>query len=81
MGQPLQNGQDKGRGLPGAGLGYAQYVAALEHDGDRLLLNRGGRGVPSRLDARADARIKRKLFEIQVQYSLTALSQVALLTL
>ncbi len=81
LGQPLQNGQHKGRGLAGAGLGYAQNVAPLQHDGDRLLLNRGGRGVPSRLDARVDARVKRKLFEIQVQYSLTALSQVALLTL
>jgi hypothetical protein len=44
-------------------------------------LNRGGRDVPKCLDARADARIKRELFEIQVQCSLTALSQVALLTL
>ena len=37
--------------------------------------------VPNCLDARADARIKRDLFEIQVQYSLTGWSQVALLAL
>jgi hypothetical protein len=66
LGQPLQNGQDKGRRLPGAGLSYPHYVVAFEHGGDRLLLYRRGRDVPGRLDARANARIKRELFEIQV---------------
>ena len=46
FGQPLQNGQDKGRGFPGAGLCCPQHVAPFEHDGDRLLLDRGRRGVP-----------------------------------
>ena len=70
LGEPLQDGQDKGCGFSGAGLRQSQYVAPLEHDGDGLLLNRGGRGIAGRFDARANARVERKLFEIH-EYSLT----------
>ena len=58
FGQPLQNRQQEGSGLAGAGLRQPQYVAPFEHDGDSLMLNRGGRGVASRFDARADARVE-----------------------
>jgi hypothetical protein len=57
-GQPLQNRQQEGSGLTSAGLRQPQYVAPFEHDGDSLMLNRGGRSVTSRLDARADARVE-----------------------
>jgi hypothetical protein len=39
-------------------LRQPQYVAPFEYDGDSLMLNRGGRSVTSRLDARADARVE-----------------------
>ena len=48
----LQHGehrQREGGGLAGAGLRDAEHVAAREHVGDRLFLDRGGGGVTGRL--------------------------------
>ena len=48
----LQHGehrQHEGRGLAGAGLRDAEHVAAREHVGDRLFLDRGGGRVAGRL--------------------------------
>ncbi len=56
--QPLQDGQDEGRGLAGAGLCRRQDVVPLQHAWDRLLLDGGRHGIAGRLDARADARVK-----------------------
>ena len=41
-GQALENGQHERRGLAGPGLRRADQIAALEHEGDRFLLNGGG---------------------------------------
>jgi hypothetical protein len=41
----LDHRQPEGRGLPRAGLRLADHVAALEEDGDGLLLDRAGRLV------------------------------------
>ncbi len=41
----LQHGQHEAGGLAGAGLGAGKQVAAREHGGDRLLLDRRGFGV------------------------------------
>ena len=43
--QDLDDGEDEGRGLAGAGLGAGEQVAALEDQRDRLALDRGGLGV------------------------------------
>ena len=43
--QALQHRQDEAGGLAGAGLGAAQQVAAGEHGGNGLRLDRGGGGV------------------------------------
>ena len=43
--EPVQDRQREGRGLAGAGLGDAQQVAAGQDMGDRLRLDRRGRGV------------------------------------
>ncbi len=45
QGQVLQDGQDEGRGLAGAGLGAAEQVAAVEQVGDGLDLDGGGDSV------------------------------------
>jgi hypothetical protein len=44
-GQALQHGQGKAGGLAGAGLRRAQQVAAGQHHGNGLGLDRGGDGV------------------------------------
>ena len=44
VGQSVQKRQNKGSGFPGAGLRRAQDVAAFEHGGNYLRLDRcGGR--------------------------------------
>ncbi len=43
--QAMQHRQDEAGGLAGAGLGAAHDVAAGEHGGDGLGLDRGGGGV------------------------------------
>ena len=43
--QDLDDREDEGRGLAGAGLGAGEEVAALEDQRDRLALDRGGLGV------------------------------------
>ena len=53
--QPGQHRQPEGRRLAGAGLRQSQHVAALDHGGDRLGLDRGGRGQPHRGDIGVDA--------------------------
>jgi hypothetical protein len=45
--QAVQEGEDEAGGLAGAGLGAAHHVAAGEHGGNRLRLDRGG-GVVAR---------------------------------
>ena len=47
--QQLQERQSKATGFAGAGLGGGHQVAARQHCGDRLGLNRGGRLVTERL--------------------------------
>jgi hypothetical protein len=48
--QPMQQRQDEAGGLAGAGLGAAHDVAAREHGGNRLRLDRSGGGVASLMD-------------------------------
>ena len=43
--QDLDDREDEGRGLAGAGLGAGEQVAALEDQRDGLALHRGGLGV------------------------------------
>ena len=54
--QALDRRQHERRGLAGAGLRDAEQIAALEHGRDRLLLDRGRRGVALGLE-RADERL------------------------
>ena len=42
--------QGEGRGLAGAGLGYAQDIAVRQHVGNGLVLDRGWGGVTGRLN-------------------------------
>ncbi len=57
----MQDRQGEGGGLAGAGLGDAQQVAAGEHAGDGLRLDRGGRGV-----AFGGQRLEERLGEAEV---------------
>mgnify|MGYP000299375214 CR=1 FL=1 len=50
FGQPLQHRQREAGGLAGAGLGAGQQVAAVQHGGDGLRLDRGGRVVALVMD-------------------------------
>ena len=43
--QAMQDRQREAGGLAGAGLGAGQQVAACQYGGNRLRLDRGGRGV------------------------------------
>ena len=59
--EALEDGQRERRGLAGAGLGTTHQVMAREHDGDGLLLDRGGDRVAlighSTQDLRAQAQM------------------------
>ena len=44
-GEMVENGQGESRRLPGAGLGQAEQIAAFQHFGNGLRLNRGGRDI------------------------------------
>ncbi len=80
--EPLENGQDEGRRLAGAGLRDAEDVASGEYLRDGLFLNGRRRGKSRRCDPRENALVERKLIETHGNtYSLTVLSQVARLTL
>ena len=63
--QTLEDGQDEGGGLAGAGLGQAQHVASLERGRQRALLDGGRVQVACRSDARLDAGIEVVRFESQ----------------
>ncbi len=63
--EPVQNGQEKGRGLARAGLGQAHDVTAFFHRGDGLFLDRGGGHVAEGPDIGQKTRIQLKVFEIQ----------------
>ena len=61
--QTLQDGQDKGGGLAGAGLCQPHYIAPFQNWRDRLMLNGRGIAVVHRPNARHDARVKLKCFK------------------
>ena len=50
-GKPLQDRQNKGRGLTGTGLRQTNYVSALKYPGDGFLLNGGWSCVADRLNS------------------------------
>ena len=66
--EQLEDRQDEGGGLAGAGLGSGEQVAAGEDDRDRLALDRGGLGVAlvgAARAARASARVQRRTWETE----------------
>ena len=65
VGQPFEDGQQKGSGLAGSGLGQADDVAAFKHHRDGALLDGSGLGKARLLDAGENARVKGKLFKLQ----------------
>ena len=68
--QSLNDRHEKGRRFACACLGDADQILTCQYRRDGLLLNRGGYGIAGRFDARADAWVEGKLFEIH-EYSLT----------
>jgi hypothetical protein len=58
-----ENGQGKGGGFAGAGLGGADEVAAAEDDRNRAKLDRRGIGVAGGLDAAENGLGKLESFE------------------
>ena len=60
--QALQDGQNKGGGLAGAGLGQAQHVAPFQDGGDGLVLDGGGGGITRGGNTRVNLRVKCKKY-------------------
>jgi hypothetical protein len=65
VGHSLQDRQNEGRRLAGAGLRRRYNVKTLEHDRDSLPLDWRRCGVTDSLDGRSGLGIEGKLFEIQ----------------
>ena len=61
--QALQDRQDEGRGLAGAGLGQAHDVVSLEGRRDGLLLDGRGLEITDGLDPGRDIGVKIKMAE------------------
>jgi hypothetical protein len=59
----LQQGQGEGGGLAGAGLGLGHEVAPGEHQGDGLLLDRGGDLVAHPVQGRENPGIQAQIGE------------------
>ena len=66
--QALQDGQDEGGSLAGAGLGQAEQVTPSHNRGDGLRLDGGGGGITRRMDTRFDLRVKIKRVEIHKMF-------------
>ncbi|MCI4361952.1 MAG: hypothetical protein L3J77_01990 [Thermoplasmata archaeon] len=61
--QPLEDRQEEGGGLAGAGLGRPDEVAAEDGVGDRAALDGGRLGVAELADARPDGRVEGHVLE------------------